>query len=217
MPNPRQFATAYLAAWQGRDEAAMRQLLDPDVAFTGPLGNVVGVDAAVAAILRTVKNLDHLDIQRTLADDTDVMTWFELHTTAAPPSPTVNWSRVRDGRITDIHLTFTPRVRDDDALAGPPGAMAAVHPRRDRPQIGFAPGAGMTVLADRDQTGAAYSLYRWTLAAGSRGPSLHHHTGFDELFLIETGELTFDDGQRETVLGPGDTVWAPRGAMHALR
>jgi len=44
-----------------------------------------------------------------LADDTDVITWFTLHTTEAKSLPVVNWSHVQDGRIARIRVTFDPR------------------------------------------------------------------------------------------------------------
>jgi len=48
-------------------------------------------------------------IHKTFADDSDVCTWFDLHTTVAPPSPTANWSHVEDGKITAIRVTFDAR------------------------------------------------------------------------------------------------------------
>jgi hypothetical protein len=43
-----------------------------------------------------------------LADEDDVMTWYDLPTAAGDP-PTVNWSHVEDGLITQIRATFDPR------------------------------------------------------------------------------------------------------------
>jgi len=39
----------------------------------------------------------------------DVLTWFDLHTSEAPPCPTVNWSHVEHGKIKTIRATFDPR------------------------------------------------------------------------------------------------------------
>jgi hypothetical protein len=39
-------------------------------------------------------------------DGEDVLTWFDLRTTIAPPAPVANWSHVEDGRITRIRVTF---------------------------------------------------------------------------------------------------------------
>jgi hypothetical protein len=43
-------------------------------------------------------------------DGPDVLTWFALHTTVAPPAPTANWMHVQDGWITAIRVTFDPRA-----------------------------------------------------------------------------------------------------------
>jgi hypothetical protein len=43
-------------------------------------------------------------------DGPDVLTWFDLHTTVAPPAPTANWQHVEDGRITRIRVAFDPRA-----------------------------------------------------------------------------------------------------------
>jgi hypothetical protein len=48
-------------------------------------------------------------VREQLADDTDVITWLDLHTTVAPPIPTANWSHVENGKITRINVTFDPR------------------------------------------------------------------------------------------------------------
>ena len=39
----------------------------------------------------------------------DVLTWFELRTAKVGPLAVVNWSRVEEGRITRIRVTFDPR------------------------------------------------------------------------------------------------------------
>jgi len=50
-----------------------------------------------------------VEVVRRWADGPDVITWFELSTETAGPLPVVNWSRVEDGRITRIRVTFDPR------------------------------------------------------------------------------------------------------------
>ena len=48
-------------------------------------------------------------IHKMWVDGHDVLTWFDLHTVVARPSPTANWSHVENGRITDIKVTFDAR------------------------------------------------------------------------------------------------------------
>ena len=38
------------------------------------------------------------------------ITWFDLHTTVAPPAPVANWSQIRDGKIVRVRATFDPRA-----------------------------------------------------------------------------------------------------------
>lgn len=45
----------------------------------------------------------------TFVDGPDVLTWFELHTTAAILSPVANFMHVEDGKITTVRTTFDPR------------------------------------------------------------------------------------------------------------
>ena len=38
-------------------------------------------------------------IHKMFVDGPDVLTWFDLRTTIAPPSPTADWSHVENGKI----------------------------------------------------------------------------------------------------------------------
>lgn len=44
-----------------------------------------------------------------VAEGSDAITWFDLHTRTALPIPTANWSRVQDGLVIHIRVTFAPR------------------------------------------------------------------------------------------------------------
>ena len=48
-------------------------------------------------------------VVKRFVDGSDVLTWFELHTTDAAPMPTVHWSHVEDGKIIRIRVVFDPR------------------------------------------------------------------------------------------------------------
>jgi quercetin dioxygenase-like cupin family protein len=55
------------------------------------------------------------------------------------------------------------------------------------------------------------------VAPPKSGPPLHRHSREDELFYVLEGELVFQlDGVRHTV-GPGGTVYSPRGVVHAYQ
>jgi hypothetical protein len=49
-------------------------------------------------------------VQKMTADGSDVITWFDLHTTAAPPASVANWRQIRDGKIIRVRATFDPRA-----------------------------------------------------------------------------------------------------------
>jgi hypothetical protein len=51
-------------------------------------------------------------------DGKDVVTWYDLHTQVAPPTPTANWSHIENGKITTILATFDPR----EIVAGRPSS-----------------------------------------------------------------------------------------------
>jgi mannose-6-phosphate isomerase-like protein (cupin superfamily) len=45
----------------------------------------------------------------------------------------------------------------------------------------------------------------------------HVHANEDELFYVLEGEHIVRVGKEERRLGPGDSLWAPRGVPHAQR
>ena len=71
-------------------------------------------------------------------------------------------------------------------------------------------------LATAEDTGGAYALWHATLPPGG-GPPLHRHSREDERFDVLAGTVRFSiDGVVRDV-GPGDSVAAPRGSVHAFR
>ena len=113
-------AAAYVEAWETHDWTTLRSLLADDVTFRGPLGTADNADQCMAGLRGMAKTLDHVEVHLRLADGGNVMTWFDLHSTIAPPTPTVNWTQVRDGKIVAIRVAFDPRATLA-GLAGPAG------------------------------------------------------------------------------------------------
>jgi SnoaL-like protein len=107
--DPRTLATTYLRAWQERDFGTLRSLLAGDVTFHGTLGTANGADECLAGMRGLAKIISSIAVVRMVVEGPDVMTWYDLHTTVAPPCPTVNWSHVEDGKITAIRAVFDPR------------------------------------------------------------------------------------------------------------
>ena len=107
--DPRTLATTYFQAWQAHDFDTLRSLLTDDATFRAPLGRADDAETCVAGLRGMAQIVTDVDIQKMFVEDGDVMTWFELHTTVAPPSPTANWMHTEDGRIKTIRVTFDAR------------------------------------------------------------------------------------------------------------
>jgi SnoaL-like domain len=104
-----QVAATYFSAWKAGDFLAFRSVLADDVIFDGPLGHVEGGDACAQAQHQMSRIVTDIVVQKRFVDGPDVLTWFDLHTSAAPPFPTANWSHVEGGKITRIRVRFDPR------------------------------------------------------------------------------------------------------------
>jgi hypothetical protein len=118
-PDPRALATTYFRAWQERDFETLRFILADDVTFRGPLGTADDAETCVAGLRGMAQILTGIEIEKMWVDGPDVITWFDLHTSVAPPAPTVNWSHVEHGRIARIRVTFDARpLAPPDAAGG---------------------------------------------------------------------------------------------------
>ncbi len=102
-------ATTYFQAWKERDFDTLRSVLADGVTFRGPLGTADSAEECVAGLRGMAQILTDIEVVKRFVDGPDVLTWFNLHTSVAPPAPTANWSRVEDGRIVAIRVAFDPR------------------------------------------------------------------------------------------------------------
>ena len=108
MSTPRELAETYFTAWQDEDWPRLRSILADDVTFAGPMGTTDGIDDAIRGLQGVRSMMTGLSISVVVADDTDVITWYELRTDTGVLQ-TANWSHVEDGRIAQIRATFDPR------------------------------------------------------------------------------------------------------------
>jgi SnoaL-like domain len=108
--DPAAVAATYFDAWRARDFDRLRSILADDVDFVGPLGTAEGADACVKGMQGLAQITTDIVVQHRFADGPDVVTWFDLHTTLAPPAPVANWSHVENGLVTRIRVTFDPRA-----------------------------------------------------------------------------------------------------------
>jgi ketosteroid isomerase-like protein len=109
-PNAGQVAEAYFRAWKAKDFTVLRSLLADDVTFRGPLGTAEDAEGCMRGLQGMAQILTDIAVQHMFVDGGDVLTWFDLHTTLAPPCATANWSHVENGKITAIRVTFDARA-----------------------------------------------------------------------------------------------------------
>lgn len=108
--DPAALAATYATAWEAHDWDTLTSLLADDVTFRGPLGTADNAAECVAGLQRMAQTLQRIDVHVRVSDGSDVITWFDLHSTIAPPTPTANWTHVEDGKITAIRVAFDPRA-----------------------------------------------------------------------------------------------------------
>ena len=108
-PTPEQLATIYFDAWQSGDADRLRSIFAESVTFRGPLGERDGREPCVEGLLGMRQLMTGLSVDKMLADEHEVMTWYDLQTEQGD-LPTVNWSHVENGLITAIRATFDPRA-----------------------------------------------------------------------------------------------------------
>ena len=109
LADTKTLATTYFRAWKEKDFDTLRSILGDDVTFRGPLGRADGAEECVAGLRGMSQMVTDIVIRKMFVDGPDVLTWYDLHTTKAEPTPTANWSHVEDGKITRIEALFDPR------------------------------------------------------------------------------------------------------------
>lgn len=94
----------------------------------------------------------------------------------------------------------------------------AVQPRH------FLPGGGksyqigrmtMTFKTTAEPDWNAYTVCE-AIEPPASGAGLHRHPTYDETFIICEGHYDFQLGEKMLKLGPGDTVFVPRGTAHSF-
>ncbi|WP_019203812.1 nuclear transport factor 2 family protein [Tsukamurella sp. 1534] len=106
---PRQIAELYFQCWEAKDFEPLRPHLAADCAFSGVFGTAHGPDEFLAGLGGMAGATDALAVRARVADETDVITWFDLSMGGAPATPVANWTHVEGGLITAVNVTFDPR------------------------------------------------------------------------------------------------------------
>ena len=108
--DPLNLAETYFSSWKAGDFDTLRSVLADNATFRGPLGSADDGDGCVHGLRMMSEIVTDIVVRKRFVDGPDVLTWFDLHTTEAPPFPVANWSHVEDGKIARIQVTFDARA-----------------------------------------------------------------------------------------------------------
>lgn len=70
-------------------------------------------------------------------------------------------------------------------------------------------------LIDGSSTGSA-GIFELTVPPGSNVPPPHSHANNEEIIYILEGVLRYTVGAKTRDLGPGETMYTPKGTVHAF-
>jgi hypothetical protein len=106
----KNIANSYFKSWQAHDFETIRSLLSDDVTFIGVLGEAHGIEECINGLQGLTSIITDIVIQHMWIDESDIITWYELHTTkTSKPLSVVNWSHVDNNKITGMRVVFDPR------------------------------------------------------------------------------------------------------------
>jgi ketosteroid isomerase-like protein len=94
----------YLNAWNHQKGAGLRELVTADVSYTGPLEQVVGVEAMIAMAAKYTPLHGGMKMLRQFEDGDHVCSIYELLVVTPDWTlsiPTADWIRVVDGRVAE--------------------------------------------------------------------------------------------------------------------
>ena len=105
----RDTATTYFTSWKTKDFDTLRSVISDHATFRGPLGAANSGDECLAGLKGMSQMVTDIRILKQFVDGNDVLTWFDLYTDKAGPTPTANWMHIEDGKIARIRVLFDPR------------------------------------------------------------------------------------------------------------
>lgn len=75
---------------------------------------------------------------------------------------------------------------------------------------------GIKFLLEAADTNGTLAMFEFTVPVGVRMPQPHSHKNFDETVYGVEGVVTFTVEGKTMDLGPGDSCFIPRGAVHGF-
>lgn len=84
--------------------------------------------------------------------------------------------------------------------------------------LDFRPSINQTMIITprAEETGGKVSRVEIDLGANQSGPPAHIHPGQREIYTAESGELSVILNGKPTVIGPGESIEVPSGAVHTF-
>lgn len=103
----------------------------------------------------------------------------------------------------------------EEKTAAPASKPASITPAAEAKMV-WALGVKVTIRADSEMTGGAYSAFEDLVLPG-QGPPLHTHTNEDETMYVIEGELEVVLGDKTYTARPGDFAHMARGVPHRFK
>jgi len=75
---------------------------------------------------------------------------------------------------------------------------------------------GIRFLLEAADTDGAVAMFEFTVPVGAKVPVPHYHKAYDETIYGVEGVVTFTVEGKAVDIGPGQTCFIPRGAVHGF-
>ena len=75
---------------------------------------------------------------------------------------------------------------------------------------------GINFLLESADTNGALAMFEFTVPVGARVPLPHSHKNYDETIYGVQGVITFTVSGKAVDIGPGESHFIPRGAVHGF-
>jgi ketosteroid isomerase-like protein len=112
-------ALAYLDAVGKKELDRVADLVAPDIRFVGPAMTITSAQDLLAALRRIGAIHVRNEIKRVFSDGDEVCVIYDFVTDTVGALPTIEWMRIRDGRIRSVNLYYdqVPWIRVREELA----------------------------------------------------------------------------------------------------
>ena len=75
---------------------------------------------------------------------------------------------------------------------------------------------GIRFLLEAADTNGSVAMFEFTVPAGAKVPVPHYHKAYDETIYGVEGVVTFTVEGKPVDIGPGESCFVPRGAVHGF-